>query len=156
MIYDKYGLDSLRKQRQTNLNRDRDRDGIDCSTDKKKIFKKCNSLKNLKNRNTCDEVQKYRMKRQASSPYLRSASTNHNANNRNRNKLMLSSSSPEKIYKLLQHKSREKESITRSLSKKNLKNKNLFNIDKSIQNQHYSKPLKKRSSNGSKNSISNK
>ncbi len=96
------------------------------------------------------------MKRQASSPYLRSASTNHLSQNRNKNKLMLTSSSPEKIYKLLQHKSKEKESVARSLSKKNIKNKNLFNIDKSIQNTNFSKPLKKRSSNGSKNSITNK
>lgn len=129
MIYDKYGKE------------EKSEDGAERDRDRKKMFKKCNSLKNLKNRNTCDEIDRYRMKRQASSPYLRSASIN-NVPHSKKSKPILSHTSPEKILKLLQCKS--KDSLTRSLSKKNLKHKNVFNPDKS-QNSSYSKPLKKRS-----------
>jgi hypothetical protein len=74
-IYDKYG--EFHKRSSENFyHRD------DCIGErngrKEKVFKKCNSLKNLKNRNTSDELFHDRLKRQASSPYLRSASLNNN------------------------------------------------------------------------------
>lgn len=149
MIYDKYA--SIEKERYTfKAKANFDQDGSQKRQNKGNSgFKKCNSLKNLKNRNTCDEIEKYKLKKQASSPYLRSASTNHLTSKKH--KTILVSSSPQKVFRSLLN-NRQKDTITRSLSKKNLKNsfKNPF-AQKSTPNIHspqaYTKPLKKKSTN---------
>lgn len=50
MIYDKYGaMEDIRKY-------GGEKESQEGREGKKEIFKKCHSLKNLKNRNTCDDI----------------------------------------------------------------------------------------------------
>lgn len=108
------------------------------NSSRKEQLRKCNSLKNLKSNQTSDfsKGKSNTLKRQASSPYLRSSSSTKNL--KNSYKKSYNSPSEEKILKNIIKTNLDKDQNKRSLSKKKLKDvssyMNLLGNEKSLLN----------------------
>lgn len=142
-IYDKYEKSSVQNSNNSTANRIRD--------DSKEL-KKSHSLKFLKKTNTSSDGFKQVLKRQSSTPYLRSASANGHSSSKP--KKLSQSGSQSKLFKNLSN-TKTKESLLRS----NSGSKSKYSLDRAIASfnpisplSSYSKPVKKKSCRGNSNS----